>query len=150
MILELHCSGMLCQRLRLVATREDCRCGAACARLLRSRASLEVVCRHHCMNECQPKTAAAAQMHKHRPVTGSAPCIKQLAASGALLIGKSNLHEIGVGMTGLNTRHGTTRNPYDPRCYTGGSSSGSAAAVSSGLCPFALGEADLVAHPSLL
>ena len=80
------------------------------------------------------------QMHKHRPVTGSAPCIEQLAASGALLIGKSNLHEIGVGMTGLNTRHGTTRNPHDPRCYTGGSSSGSAAAVASGLCPFALGE----------
>jgi len=79
------------------------------------------------------------QMHRHRPVTGSAPCIQQLAASGALLVGKSNLHEIGVGMTGLNTRHGTTRNPFDPRCYTGGSSSGSAAAVSSGLCPFALG-----------
>lgn len=80
------------------------------------------------------------QMHRYRPVTGSAPCIQRLAASGALLVGKSNLHEIGVGMTGLNTRHGTTRNPYDPRCYTGGSSSGSAAAVSSGLCPFALGE----------
>ena len=97
---------------------------------------------------CQPtptttnksKTAAAVQMHKHRPVTGTAPSIQQLAASGALLIGKSNLHEIGVGMTGLNTRHGTTRNPYDPGCYTGGSSSGSAAAVSSGLCPFALGK----------
>lgn len=82
----------------------------------------------------------AMQMHTHRPVTGSAPCVEQLAASGALLVGKSNLHEIGVGMTGLNTRHGTTRNPYNPRCYTGGSSSGSAAAVSSGLCPFALGE----------
>ena len=80
------------------------------------------------------------QMHRYRQVTGSAPCIQRLAASGALLVGKSNLHEIGVGMTGLNTRHGTTRNPYDPRCYTGGSSSGSAAAVSSGLCPFALGE----------
>ena len=80
------------------------------------------------------------QMHRYRRVTGSAPCIQRLAASGALLVGKSNLHEIGVGMTGLNTRHGTARNPYDPRCYTGGSSSGSAAAVSSGLCPFALGE----------
>ena len=79
-------------------------------------------------------------MHKLRPATGDAPCIQRLAEAGALLVGKSNLHEIGVGMTGLNTRHGTTRNPYDPRCYTGGSSSGSAAAVSSGLCAFALGE----------
>lgn len=42
-------------------------------------------------------------------------------------------------MTGLNIRHGTTRNPYDVRAYTGGSSSGSAAAVSAGLCAFALG-----------
>ena len=92
----------------------------------------------------------AVQMHKHRPVMGSAPCIEQLAASGALLVGKSNLHEIGVGMTGLNTRHGTTRNPYDPRCYTGGSSSGSAAAVSSGLCPFALGEEAYYPGPTTL
>ena len=79
-------------------------------------------------------------MHKLRPATGDAPCVQRLSESGALLVGKSNLHEIGVGMTGLNMRHGTTRNPYDPRCYTGGSSSGSAAAVSSGLCVFALGE----------
>ncbi len=93
----------------------------------------------------------AVQMHRYRPVTGSAPCIQRLAASGALLVGKSNLHEIGVGMTGLNTRHGTARNPYDPRCYTGGSSSGSAAAVSSGLCPFALGEhACCMVSPSML
>ena len=86
------------------------------------------------------KTYRCRQMHKLRPATGDAPCIQRLSESGALLVGKSNLHEIGVGMTGLNMRHGTTRNPYDPRCYTGGSSSGSAAAVSSGLCAFALGE----------
>ena len=86
------------------------------------------------------KVCCCRQMHKLRPATGDAPCIQRLSESGALLVGKSNLHEIGVGMTGLNTRHGTTRNPYDPRCYTGGSSSGSAAAVSSGLCAFALGE----------
>jgi Asp-tRNA(Asn)/Glu-tRNA(Gln) amidotransferase A subunit family amidase len=56
-----------------------------------------------------------------------------------LLIGKANMHEIGIGVTGLNPHHGTPRNPYNPDHYTGGSSSGSAAAVASGLCPAALG-----------
>lgn len=81
------------------------------------------------------------QLHEKRPVRADAPCIVELKASGALLMGKANLHEIGMGMTGLNTGHGTTRNPYNVGAYTGGSSSGSAAIVSSGLCAFALGEA---------
>lgn len=79
------------------------------------------------------------QLGSLRRVKNDAPCIQQLKAAGALLVGKANLHEIGVGMTGLNTIHGTTRNPYDVMRYTGGSSSGSAALVSSGLVPFALG-----------
>jgi Asp-tRNA(Asn)/Glu-tRNA(Gln) amidotransferase A subunit family amidase len=55
------------------------------------------------------------------------------------LIGKANMHEIGIGVTGQNPHHGTTRNPYDPAHYTGGSSSGSATAVAAGLCPLAIG-----------
>src|SRR5690606_16881941 len=42
-------------------------------------------------------------------------------------------------VTGLNVHHGTPRNPHDPARITGGSSSGPAAAVASGLCPVALG-----------
>jgi len=80
-----------------------------------------------------------AQLQERRAVKGNAPCIAQLQAAGALLIGKANLHEIGVGMTGLNTRVGTTRNPYNTAAYAGGSSCGTAAAVSSGLCAFAIG-----------
>ena len=51
------------------------------------------------------------------------------------------MHEGGVGSTGSNTNklHQTARNPYDTDRYPGGSSSGSAAAVASGLVPFALG-----------
>lgn len=63
----------------------------------------------------------------------------KLRAAGALLIGKTNMHEIGIGVTGLNPHHGTVRNPYQPDHHTGGSSSGSAAAVAAGLCPLALG-----------
>eukprot|EP00884_Botryococcus_braunii_P016489 jgi/Botrbrau1/3523/Bobra.341_2s0050.1 len=84
-------------------------------------------------------TAGTSFLGSTRKVTNDAPCIQQLRGAGALLVGKANLHEIGVGMTGLNTIHGTARNPYDVACYTGGSSSGSAGMVSSGLVPFALG-----------
>lgn len=65
--------------------------------------------------------------------------VARLRAAGALLIGKTNMHEIGIGVTGLNVVHGTVRNPHDPRHHSGGSSSGSAAAVSAGLCPVAIG-----------
>lgn len=87
------------------------------------------------------------QLHRYRQATADAPCIAELRAAGALLIGKANLHEVGVGMTGLNTVHGTTRNPYNVACYTGGSSSGAAAAVSAGLCAFSLGI--LLGQPAL-
>jgi Asp-tRNA(Asn)/Glu-tRNA(Gln) amidotransferase A subunit family amidase len=63
----------------------------------------------------------------------------RMRAAGALLIGKANMHEIGIGVTGLNPNTGTTRNPYNTDHFTGGSSSGPAAAVASGLCPIAIG-----------
>ena len=68
-----------------------------------------------------------------------ATVVARLRAAGALLIGKTNMHEIGIGVTGQNPHHGTPRNPYAPDRYTGGSSSGSAAAVAAGLCPIAVG-----------
>lgn len=73
------------------------------------------------------------------PVREDAAVVARLRAAGALLIGKTNMHEIGIGVTGLNPHHGTVRNPYHPAHFTGGSSSGSAAAVAAGLCPIAIG-----------
>jgi len=70
---------------------------------------------------------------------GDATIIKRLRDAGALLIGKTNMHEIGIGVTGLNPHQGTPRNPYNPNHFTGGSSSGSASAVAAGLCPLAVG-----------
>ncbi|GAB4838389.1 hypothetical protein Ancab_027925 [Ancistrocladus abbreviatus] len=49
------------------------------------------------------------------------------------------MHELGVGTTGNNPNYGTTRNPHALNRYTGGSSSGPAAIVASGLCAAALG-----------
>jgi Asp-tRNA(Asn)/Glu-tRNA(Gln) amidotransferase A subunit family amidase len=76
---------------------------------------------------------------------GDSPCkedstvVARMRSAGALLIGKANMHEIGIGVTGLNPHHGTPRNPYAPGHFTGGSSSGPGAAVAAGLCPVAIG-----------
>eukprot|EP00581_Thalassiosira_minuscula_P002387 CAMPEP_0183749342 /NCGR_PEP_ID=MMETSP0737-20130205/68236_1 /TAXON_ID=385413 /ORGANISM="Thalassiosira miniscula, Strain CCMP1093" /LENGTH=553 /DNA_ID=CAMNT_0025985095 /DNA_START=105 /DNA_END=1766 /DNA_ORIENTATION=+ len=68
------------------------------------------------------------------------PLIK-LKQQGVLVVGMANMHEIGLGTTGYNIVRGTPRNPYgkDKHYYTGGSSSGCAAAVAVGLVPLALG-----------
>lgn len=73
------------------------------------------------------------------PARTDATIVARMRAAGALLIGKANMHEIGIGVTGLNPHHGVTRNPYNVAHFTGGSSSGSATAVAAGLCPAALG-----------
>jgi len=68
-----------------------------------------------------------------------ATAVARLRAAGALIVGKANMHELGANPTGYNPHHGHVRNPYDPARDSGGSSSGSAAAVASGLVPLALG-----------
>ncbi|MBM3128567.1 MAG: amidase [Chloroflexi bacterium] len=73
-----------------------------------------------------------------QPARTDATVVARMRAGGALLIGKANMHEIGIGVTGLNPHWGVTRNPYNVAHHTGGSSSGSATAVAAGLCPAAL------------
>ena len=73
------------------------------------------------------------------PAETDATAVGRLRATGAVLCGKLNMHEIGLGVTGINPHHGAARNPYDPRRFTGGSSSGSGAAVGTGVVPLALG-----------
>jgi len=62
-----------------------------------------------------------------------------LAAAGAVFAGKTHLHEFAYGITGENPHYGDVDRPGFPGRTTGGSSSGSAAAVAAGLVPFALG-----------
>jgi Asp-tRNA(Asn)/Glu-tRNA(Gln) amidotransferase A subunit family amidase len=71
--------------------------------------------------------------------TEDAAPVARLRALGAILVGKTTMHEMGAGASGLSIFVGTARNPWDLRHHTGGSSSGSAAAVASGLVPFAVG-----------
>lgn len=73
------------------------------------------------------------------PAEHDAEVVARLRNAGAIIVGKANMHEIGINVTGLNPHHGATRNPYDTDHYTGGSSSGSATAVAAGLVPVAIG-----------
>jgi len=73
------------------------------------------------------------------PAKEDSTVVARLRAAGALLLGKSNMHEIGINPNGFNAHYGAVRNPYDPQRDPGGSSSGPAAAVAAGLCPLALG-----------
>ncbi|GAV48903.1 hypothetical protein ZYGR_0N03080 [Zygosaccharomyces rouxii] len=70
-----------------------------------------------------------------------ATCVKLLRDAGALLVGKTNLDEFGMGSTGIHSYFGPVRNPLFPNenAVAGGSSSGSAAAVAAGATDFALG-----------
>lgn len=68
-----------------------------------------------------------------------APATQRLRAAGALLAGKTNMHELAFGITSNNAVTGAVHNPYAPSCIPGGSSGGSAAAVSARMVPAALG-----------
>ncbi|KAM2605007.1 hypothetical protein TB2_033859 [Malus domestica] len=86
-----------------------------------------------------PSKGGTTWMHEVRTVKKDAVCVSRLRSCGVIFIGKANMHELGMGTTGNNSNYGTTRNPHAPERYTGGSSSGPAALVASGLCSAALG-----------
>lgn len=73
------------------------------------------------------------------PATTDSAVVARLKAAGAVIIGKANMHEIGINPIGVNPHHGACRNPYDRTRITGGSSSGSAATVAAGLAPLSIG-----------
>ncbi|MEW6405530.1 MAG: amidase, partial [Chloroflexota bacterium] len=85
-----------------------------------------------------PTTVGTAFLGKS-PAEKDAEVVARLRSAGAVIVGKTNMHEIGIGVTGLNPHYGTARNPYNMDHFTGGSSSGPGAAVAAGLVPVAIG-----------
>lgn len=73
------------------------------------------------------------------PAERDAACLAGARAAGAAVVGKTNLHELAFGVTGINPWFGTPVNPLDAALVPGGSSSGSAVAVAAGEADVALG-----------
>ena len=73
------------------------------------------------------------------PAAQHAAVVCSLLAAGCRIVGKTNMHELAYGLTGINRWAGTPVNPRAPGRVPGGSSSGSAVAVAAGLTDFALG-----------
>ncbi len=73
------------------------------------------------------------------PAAQDAACLAGARAAGARIVGRTNLHELALGVTGVNQWYGTPVNPLDPTRVPGGSSSGSAVAVATGEADVAYG-----------
>ncbi|MCO1336933.1 amidase family protein [Microbulbifer sp. OS29] len=73
------------------------------------------------------------------PAKQSAPMVERLQKAGAIVIGKTNLHELAFGVTSNNAAFGAVRNPRDLACFPGGSSGGTAAAIAADIVPAGLG-----------
>ncbi|WP_434734495.1 allophanate hydrolase (plasmid) [Rhizobium sp. YTUHZ044] len=83
-------------------------------------------------------TTAACPAFSYRPET-DATVVARLRAAGAIVIGKTNLDQFATGLNGTRSPYGAPRSVFDEIYVSGGSSSGSAVAVASGLASFALG-----------
>jgi aspartyl-tRNA(Asn)/glutamyl-tRNA(Gln) amidotransferase subunit A len=85
------------------------------------------------------KTTAGSKFFNDSLPAEDAQAVLKLKLAGAVIVGKTNTHEVALGVTGVNPHYGTVKNPWNQACISGGSSSGSAAAVASGMCLAALG-----------
>ena len=85
------------------------------------------------------RTTCASKILENYVPTFDATVIRSLKVNGAILLGKLNLDEFGMGSTTEYSRYQPTRNPWNLDCVPGGSSGGSGAAVAAGECTIALG-----------
>lgn len=105
------------------------RCGQLCGLTVAVKDNIEVA--------GMPITNGAPYMR--RIADRTAPVVRRLVAEGAVVIGKTNMHELALGVTNINPHFGPTRNPHDPNRITGGSSGGSAGAVAIGVADLGIG-----------
>jgi aspartyl-tRNA(Asn)/glutamyl-tRNA(Gln) amidotransferase subunit A len=85
------------------------------------------------------RTTLASAVFQDRVPSADAEVVRRLKASGAVLLGKQNLHEVAFGTTAAVSYFGPVHNPWQLDRISGGSSGGSAAAVAAGLCFGAVG-----------
>ena len=85
-----------------------------------------------------PTSACTPALKGHFPPE-NAPVTRALLDTGAIIFGKTNMHELAFGITNNNPTFGPARNPYNPDLIPGGSSGGTAVAVAAGILPAGLG-----------
>jgi aspartyl-tRNA(Asn)/glutamyl-tRNA(Gln) amidotransferase subunit A len=85
------------------------------------------------------ETSGSSLAYRGQMARTDAMVVRRLRAAGAIVMGKTNQHELAAGGTSSISSHGPTRNPWNPQHITGGSSGGSAAAVASRVVALALG-----------
>jgi aspartyl-tRNA(Asn)/glutamyl-tRNA(Gln) amidotransferase subunit A len=85
------------------------------------------------------ETSGCCAAYRGNTARSDAEMVRRLHDAGAVIVGKTNQHELAAGATNLISACGPTANPWDPARITGGSSGGSGAAVASGVVPIALG-----------
>ncbi len=84
-------------------------------------------------------TTAASRVREGHLATADAPAVVRLREAGAIIVGKTNLHEFAFGTTSDDSAFGAVRNPHDPTRSPGGSSGGSAVSVAAGMALATLG-----------
>ena len=92
-----------------------------------------------CIDTAGIRTTHGSPLFADRIPAQDATVVARLKRAGAILIGKTNLHEFAMGATTQNACFGSCRNPWDLSRIPGGSSGGSAVAVAAGMCDIALG-----------
>lgn len=86
-----------------------------------------------------PTTGGTRALANFSPA-GDAPLVRRLRQAGAIVLGKTNIHELSFGWTSNNQAFGAVHNPYDRSRIPGGSSGGTAAAVAAGMAPLGIAE----------
>jgi amidase len=86
-----------------------------------------------------PTSCGSERFSKLHPAKSNAETVGALLERNVRIVGRARMHELAYGVTGVNSWSGTPTNPVDAMLIPGGSSSGSAVAVASGLADFALG-----------
>jgi Asp-tRNA(Asn)/Glu-tRNA(Gln) amidotransferase A subunit family amidase len=92
------------------------------------------------LNTAQYATSGGTPALRGFRPPADAPLVATLRSAGAIVLGKTNLHELSYGWTSNNLAFGAVHNPYDPTRIPGGSSGGTAAAIAAHMAPLGVAE----------